>query len=153
MKEDIDVQGFRYPDAPGRWMLEIADEKVTSLQLLLAKFRVEWKWRRGKPLAIARDPVNSEGKGFYDPLTNWIVMPYTGQFYFVIERKLRDLYGPHAARLYYKSYQIEQTWWVAICQLQALWHSDIKMLAALQDAVRGDELYQSEETQQTIVTL
>lgn len=147
----MDLQGFLFPDSPWKWQFATADYKVASLQQLLQKFEDEYNYDE-KPLAFARDPVNKEGRPYYATTTNWIVLPYRRGFYFTIERN--GMFGPHACRLYYKSWQADgEIAWVAICQVSAMWHSDERMLAAFTEAINSDELYQSPKTAATIVIL
>lgn len=149
----MDVQGFRFHDAPIQWALEPVDCKLASCATLLAKFLEEWSYDQ-KPLAWARNPVDKDGRPYYEPITDWIVAPYRRNFRLVIERQFGEMFGPHPVRLYYESWQIPgELAWIAICQIRAMWHSDDRMLLAVQEAVNAGELYQSEKTAETLVLL
>jgi hypothetical protein len=145
------VQGFRYDDSPaGCWELS-TDYKFTSLQQLLAKFYEEWQWSPDF-LGWARDPVNKDGQPEFDPVTNWIVAPCRRRFYITIERQFKEMFGPHPMRLMYRSDQVDnEICWVAICQLNGMWHSDERIKAAAIDAINTKQLYQSERTAQELI--
>lgn len=151
----IDIQGFKFEDSPAaRWTLEPVDLKYTTLGKLLRKFYREYKWDK-KPLGWARNPINKNtGDPYFDPNTNpnVIVAPFRKGFYIVIFEAFRNMFGPHVVRLMYRSNQLDgDDVWVAICQINAMWHGDDRMLAALQEAISTKEFFQSIKSYEQIV--
>ena len=146
-----DLQGFKFFNAPMRWVLEAKEPEVTTLGQLLKRFMEEWEWGK-KPLGWARNPLAPDGTPFYGDVVDVVVAPYRKNFYVVIERAFNDLFGPHCVRVFYKSHQIkDDVVWVAICQICCMWHSDEKLQAAMIEAIDAGELYQSEKTAAEIV--
>lgn len=151
MKEPaISVEGFRYADSHITWELVRQDYEVISCAQLLQKFRKEWRWFIKKPMAWARDPVDRTGEPMFSVNLEVIVAAYPKNFHIVIERT--DMFGPHPARLYYRSTQVDnEIAWVAICQVEGMWHSDDRMLKGLNHAIRNKELFQSQKSAELIV--
>lgn len=147
----LDVAGFKFDDSEAaRWELVPADMQVTTPAVLLRQFRKEWRWWIKKPVAWVRNPEDREGHSIYG--TDVIVVVYPRNFYIVIERYHREIFGPHPARLFYRSWQVlEETAWIAICQLQIMWHSDERMFKALTHEIRNRNFWHSEATAKEIV--
>lgn len=151
----MELQDFGFEGAPLHWSLELTDPRYASLQQLLEKFMEEWSWGK-KPLGWVQNPETKDGQPYFADGTNndYIVAPYRKNFYIVIERSLGEIFGPHIARLMYRSWQVSgEISWVAVCQIEAMWHSDERMLKALTTAIDSGELYQSLKTAETIVLL
>lgn len=159
----MDLSGFRFDSSLWRWTLEPVDLRVTSLQTLLATFTEDWKYDYHPILLrqpdgtngyLIRDPADKNGEPYYDPLTNWIYLQYRRGFYITIERQYREIFGPHPARLFYRSWQQPgEIIWVGICQVSAMWHSDERMFKGLQESVNEGGFYQSPKTAETIIVL
>lgn len=146
----LDVGGFKFDDSDAaRWELLPKDMEVITLAQLLPKFRREWRWWK-TPITFARNP-EKEGSLIFG-LQDIIIAIYPKGFYITVERYHREIYGPHAARLFYRSYQVpEEIAWVAICQINQYWYSDERMLAALNHEIRNKKLWHSTQTAHTIV--
>lgn len=141
--KSVDVGGFRYQDSHIRWELQPVELEVTNCIRLLRKFRREWRWWI-KPIAWIRN----ETVGGADV----ILVLYSKGFSIRIDRYGNEIFGPHPCTLFYKSWQDKtEVVWVAICQIEAMWHSDERMLKALNHSIRNGELWQSDQTAQTIV--
>lgn len=159
----MDLRGFRFDNAPWQWSLQPADCKVASLAHLFRRWKEDVAYNSCPLLLkqpdksnayLLRDPLNADGKPYYDPCTNWVVIAYRQNFYIVIEKQYHEMFGPHPARLFYRSYQLEdEICWVAIAQLNFMWYSDEKLLIAVREAIQAEEFYQSERTGETIVIL
>lgn len=151
MKEPaLDVGGFKFTNAPIRWELVPTPPKVTTCLKLLRKFRPEWRWFQ-KPIAFARNPEKN-GVPLFSTHSDVIICVYPKGYYIKIERYGNEIFGPHPCILYYRSDQAKgEIAWLAICQIEAMWHSDERMLIALNRAIKNKELWQSETTAQTIV--
>lgn len=139
---NLDVGGFKYDDSHVRWELQPQLQEVVSCFKLLREFRCEWRWWI-KPKAWIRNYVSNADS---------ILVLYGKNFYIKIERYCNEIFGPHPCILYYKSWQDKtEVAWIAICQIEAMWHSDKRMLKALNHAIRNRELWQSNQTAATIV--
>lgn len=150
MKQPIELQGFKFADSPIHWELVPVDAPVRSLANRLARFTDNWK-EDSIPKVWARNPENKDGQKLF--FGEVILVMFSDGFHIVID-KASNMFGPHAARLMYRSDHVEgEVAWVAICQLSAMWHSDDKMLAALQESINAGELWQSEETAKQVVFL
>lgn len=150
MKEPLDLRGFKFHNAPVRWELVPEMLPVTSLQLLLEKFYEEWQWH-SKPLGWARDPENKDGTPVF-PHMGAVVAPCRCNFYFVIEKSFNTLFGPHKLTLFYRSHYVPNEFaWVAIAQIEGLWHSDERLRKAFMECIEAKQLFQSEDTAGTIV--
>lgn len=145
--EYFDVGGFKFPDAPTRWEIGPVDPEMTNLHALRLKFREEWRWFT-KPISWARNPEKAGVLMF--PGKDVIVSVYNKGFYIFIERS--DMFGPHPARLYYRSWQDPtQFTWVAICQIEGMWHSDTILLRNLNQEIRNHRLWHSYKSAQLLV--
>lgn len=145
----VDLDGFKFSDADVRWELVPADLAVTTPALLLPRFRREWRWWL-RPLAFVRNP-EKQGMPVFGPY-DVIVAVYSKGFYIVIERYGREMYGPHPARLYYRSHQMPgEIAWVAILQISAYWYSDERILDDLNAQIRNKKLWHSQHTANLIV--
>lgn len=147
----LDIQGFKFDDSDAaRWELVPREMEVITLARLLQEFRQHWRWFQ-KPIVFARNP-EKEGKFFFGEFTDMIICVYPRGFHITIERYGREIYGPHAARLFYRSSQDKtEVAWVAICQLNVFWHSDERVLAALNSEIKNRRLWQSPETSRQVV--
>jgi len=146
----MDIAGFKFADSDAAcWELAPKDLEVTNGAMLLRKFRREWRWWR-TPMVWARNPEKERMPVFggFDV----IFIGYSKGFFITIERYPGESFGPHAARLYYRSWQVEtEIAWVGICQLSAFWHSDERLLKELNHEIRNRHFFQSFETANTIV--
>lgn len=145
--EPLDIGGFKFDAAPARWALAPADPEVITCLKLLRNFYREARWWR-KPKVWARNP-EKEGVPMFGN-KDIIIALYGRNFYITIERK--DLFGPHPARLFYRSYQFPKEFaWVAIVQIEGMWFGDERLLKALNYEIRNRNFYQSDETAETPV--
>lgn len=146
----LDIGGFKFDDSDAaRWEFLPKDLEVTTTAALLRKFRQEWRWWKN-PIMFVRNP-EKEGKLIFG-IHDVIVALYPKGFYIIIERYHREIYGPHAARLFYRSYQVStEVAWVAIHQLEAYWYSDERMLKVLNHAAKNRKFWHSPATASTIV--
>ncbi len=147
-----DVQGFRFPNSPIRWVLEYAINKAVTMEQLLQRFYdlfSEEDEHPFAPLAFVRDP-EEEGRRIYG-YENVIVAPFRREYYCVITKQLGDIYGPHPCRLYMRNGS--ETLWIAILQISEMFYSDERMLNLLKQSIKDREFYQSESTKKDIVTL
>lgn len=142
--------GFKFDDSDvACWELAPVDKEVVTCGMLLQQFRQEWRWWLN-PLVWARNP-EKEGSPIYGQF-DVIFCGYPKGFYITIERYPGESFGPHAARLYYRSWQVTtEIAWIGICQLSAFWHSDERLLKELNHTIRNRQMYQSKETERTIV--
>ena len=150
------LNGFRYNDAPHTWALVEADYEVKSIGQLLYRFYSEFDIEDpevNKPLAFSRDPQNKDQKPIYGPYNNVVVLPYRRNFYIVVEKKYREIYGPHCARIFYKCRQIDDVVWVAILQFEAMFYNDEAILKAVTEGILSHGFYQSPQTRDEIVVL
>ncbi len=147
----IDIGGFKFADAPIRWELVPRDYEVISCLALLRKFRQEWRWFK-KPIAWARNPEKDGVPMLSQCLSDVIISIYPKGFYIRIDRLGNEIFGPHPAKLYYRADQKKgEVAWVAIVQIEAMWHSDDRMLAALNHGIKNKQLWQSDQTAETYV--
>lgn len=145
----LDVGGFKFDDAPARWALQPADLEYISGIKLLRQFRAEARWWR-KPAAWLRNPEKN-GISIYGD-NDIIIAVYGKNFHITIERYGNEQFGPHPCRLYYRSYQVRgEMAWVGIVQIEAFWHSDERMLKALNHEIKNRRFYQSDKTATTPV--
>lgn len=149
LEEELDMGGFKFEDSTaGRWALVAVEPELTSCAALLRKFRAEAGWWR-KPMVWARNPEGRDGVPMFGN-QDIIVVLYGKHFYIAIERN--DMFGPHACRLYYRSYQfVKEIAWIAITQIEGMWHSDERLLKALNHEIRNRKFWQSKATAATIV--
>lgn len=142
--------GFKFEDSDvACWELAPVDKEVTTPALLLRQFRREWRWWQ-RPMLFARNP-EKEGLPLFGDF-DVILCGYPHGFFIQIDRYPGESFGPHAARLFYRSWQVTtEIAWVAVCQLSAFWHSDERLLKELNHAIRNKQLYQSRETANTVV--
>lgn len=137
-----EVETFKHSDSHITWELA-SNYDYTSPQKLLKEFRRHWPWYAKKPCAWVRNPEKN-GIPLYGA-DDVIVAVYCRNFYIAIERK--GMFGPHAARLFYRSYQCKtEIAWIAICQIEGMWHSDVQILRALNFEIRNKQLWHSKET-------
>lgn len=149
MKEPVDLQGFKFRNATMVWQFTPKDSPVTTLQQLLKKFYAEWRWHN-KPLGWARNP-EKEGIPIFAN-AQVIVAPCRCGFYFVLERQFNELFGPHTMTLYYRSQYVDnEVVWVAVAQINAMWHSDERVQEAFHEVIKTKKLYQSEKTGEMVV--
>jgi hypothetical protein len=149
LDEQFDLGGFKFDDAPSRWELVKAELEVTSCLRLLREFRIEARWWR-KPAAWVRNPERNGMPVYGDE--DVIIAFYGRNFHITIERYGRELFGPHPCRLYYRSRQVKGEFaWVGIAQINAMWFSDEKLLAALNHEIKNKRFWQSDKTATTIV--
>jgi len=148
--KEIILGGFKFSDSPAAWWeLSPAMLSVVSCARLLRQFYREARWWR-IPAGWNRNP-EKEGVPIYGPIDTIIVL-YGRNFHIAIERYGEEIFGPHPCRLYYRSQQVEgESAWVGICQITAMWHSDERMLAALNCEIRNRDIWQSEATATTAV--
>lgn len=149
------MQGFRFHDAPIEWVLAPVEPKVATLQQLLQKFYNEFdpsEPETHNPLGVVRNPTDKEGKKFYGE-SETIVAAYRRGFFVTIECLYREHYGPHRARLLYRSWQTGDLIWVAILQIEEFFFSDEKMLSALTRGIQESTFFQSQKTASTIIIL
>lgn len=140
----LDVGGFKHTDSHIVWEL-VQNYEFTNPHQLLKEFRKHWPWYAKKPCAWVRNP-EKDGVPFFGN-KDVIIVVYPRNFYIEITRD--DMFGPHPARLYYRAYQNKaEVAWIAICQLEAMWHSDERILAALNAEIRNKKLWHSPRTAQ-----
>lgn len=148
-----DLGGVIHRDSPFRWVLE-REPDVTTLGKLLTKF---YDFNENdescpfKPLGWARDPEH-EGKPVYGHNVHVILAPYRKNFRIVIEKHFQSVTGPHFAKLLFQT-EFQELLWVAGVQLDGLFWSDDTMRTVLVAALQNKELYQSEKTANTIVSI
>lgn len=143
------------------WELQQADLRVSTVGKLFARFMDEWAYDSSPLLMtmpdttrgyVLRNPENKWGQRYFDANTDWSVIAFRQRFHITIERQYREVFGPHPARIMYRSWQLEgELIWVAIAQLNFMWHSDERLLASLQEALKAGEFYQSEKTAETVI--
>lgn len=150
MKEHaIPVDFFKHADSHVTWELQ-QNYDYTSPRILLPKFRKEWRWFL-TPIAWARNPEKN-GIPMFPLDQEVIVAVYPKNFFIKIDRN--DMFGPHPARLMYRSHQIKtEIAWIAICQIEGMWHSDERLLKSLNHEIRNKQLWHSQETANTSVML
>lgn len=154
MKElALDLGGFKFADSQAaRWELVPVDPEYTTGLKLLRRFNIEARWWR-KPMAWCRNPERKDGIAIFGS-KDVILVLYGKNFHITIERYGTEIFGPHPCRLYYRSHQsYGEVAWVAICQIEAMWHSDERMLKALNTEIKNRRLWQSDQTSETIVLL
>lgn len=145
----VDVNGFKFHDAPTRWELVPKELEVLSCLQLYRRFRLEARWWR-TPMVWTRNP-EKEGSPIYGPYDIILVL-YGQNFHITIERYGSEIFGPHPCRLFYRSFQRpEEQTWVAIAQIHAMWHSDERLLKALNHEIKNRGFWQSDKTASTIV--
>ncbi len=145
------VQPFRFPNAPAHWILAPSDTK--SIGQLLSEFYDGFypdELQPFKPLGWALDP-EKDGERIFGKLGSFICAPYRRGYYVVIEKAFGELFGPHAVRLMYKSYQLGEPIWVAILQISAPFTIQERMENELREAIRTRQFFQSEQTAETQV--
>ena len=147
--EPLELWGFKFPDAPTKWVLEKVDPEFITLGRLLAKFYENLSYDP-EPLKWVRDPLTPEGNPYYGDAV--IVVLYPRNFYIVIEKQFGELYGPHAARLFYRSYTTKEIFWIAIVQITEMFHSDERLKLSLASELAAKNLYQCNVTAEIIVT-
>lgn len=145
----MDLEGFQYENAPWVWSLAPVEHEVTSMGQLVDRFYENFSYS-AKPLAWARNPVHpSEGTLYYSG--DVIVIPYSSNYYVVIEKAHREIFGPHRTKLLYKARQVNETYWVATLQLEAMFYSDERMLIVLTQAITDRQFYISDYSKKIIV--
>lgn len=145
------LRKFRFSDSPLRWEFDVKGERVCSLAQLLEKFYDEWQWDR-KFLGWHRDDGKTKTEQMMSP--NRIIVPCRKSFYIEIEQRYNEVFGPHNARLLYRSWQVEgDVLWVGIVQVNCMWTSDDRMKTEITAQVNRKAFYQSEQTAAVIVTL
>ncbi len=145
------VQPFRFADAPAHWVL--APSVTKSIGQLLREFYDDFHPDDAHPfmpLGWVLDPEKN-GERIFGKLGSFICAPYRRGFYIVIEKAFGQLFGPHACRLMYKSYQLGEPIWVAILQLSAPFAMEEKMKEALREAISTRQFFHSEQTAETQV--
>jgi hypothetical protein len=145
----MDVEGFLFENAAWRWELAKVDMEVCSMGQLVERFKENYSYS-AKPLAWVRDPINpTEGKPWYGD-ENVIIVAFPGRFFVKIEKAHREMFGPHRTKLFYKAYQVEESYWLATLQLEAMFYSDERMLIALTQGITNG-FYISEYSSKIIV--
>jgi hypothetical protein len=145
----MDLEGFQYENAPWVWSFQPIDYDVASMGQLVARFNENFSYS-AKPLAWVRNPVRAtEGTAYYQD--DVIVIPYSSNFYVLIEKAYREIFGPHRVKLLYKAYQVPETYWLATLQLCVSYYSDDDLLIALTQAITNNEFYISERSAKIIV--
>jgi hypothetical protein len=145
----MDVEGFLFEDSAWRWELARRDMEVSSMGQLVDRFNENYSYS-AKPLAWSRNPVNpTEGTPWYGD-EQVIIVPFPGRYFVKIEKAFNNLNGPHRTKLFYKAYQVPETYWLATLQLEAMFYSDERMLIALTQGIT-DGFYISERSSKIIV--
>lgn len=149
LKEPKVIGGFRFPNSPIQWVFDYAIHDTLTMEQLLERFYSRFISEEPedeytyKPITFVRDP-EKEGKRIYGDNTNFIVVIYPKGFHCVIEKQFREIYGPHACKLFWKN--DDELMWVATLQICEMFFSDDKILAALATAIKKRQFFQSEET-------
>jgi len=153
------IQPFNSQDenaAPAYWVLEI-EHRVMSLAQVLQRFYDEFDPEEPlsfNPLSLIYNP-EKEGKRIFSFDNEQVLAAiYRKGFYVIIEKHFRLIEGPHAAFLYYRTFQVEGVVWVATLQISdAMFYNDAAMLSALTLAIFNRDFYQSPKSAEQIVII
>ncbi len=133
-------------------LLETKNHNLTCVGEVLKGFYKEMEWD-SKPLAISLNP-EVRGTPVYKEHTYYILYRSRNRYHVTVTTNYSQVSGPHIAKLFYRSQQTMQMFWIATLQItDTMFFNQDKIIDALAYAIATEAFYASDKSKKDLITL
>ncbi len=132
--------------------VETKDIEITSAGHILRRFNEDFDPEdpiTAKPLGSTLNPEVG-GRRIFPYEDVWIFL-YRAGFRVHVIKHHRYVSGPHACRLYYRSWQTKQLFWIATLQIEAMFYSEDAIGMQLTIAILEKQFYIAPKSEKLLV--
>lgn len=116
--------------------------RLVTMGKLLEKFYHHNHWDTFPSPPISTKLVNDRDIKNPEKEDGWWLM-YYGGFHVLVEQHYNSHFGPHVAKLRYKSSAVPRIYWIATLQLPCFFFNEETILANIFVAIRDRKFYQN----------
>ena len=143
-----------YFDTGFETIIEQSEHTLTNIENLVSRFYELFDFTEKTTLKSLVALLNPEVKGtriFPNDNIWWLIYPT--RFKITISENIRNSNGPHVVKLYYKSWQTGEEFWLATAQISEFFFSEEKILDKLYyEIIFNRDFYYSDRSARDIVT-